>query len=203
MNDSLRKEIATPQPKNPRHKDQGLSTEVMKFWPSLKIEKMDDLIRWATYINGKILTNGERADLQDIYARSDVQTLKGLIRNCDQMPLVACSVHNVMGWDAVAGIIKTLAGKKAQEIIDKEIEAVVKREIEVVKRENVLSDSKKYIYKRLARKDWEIDDLKDEVSRLKTRNEDILNRSNENYRDAMNNEIKAKKWDQLQALINS
>ncbi len=118
-----------------------------------RITTKEEMVQWAREVNNGLSTK-QKCDYQDIWARSERDTLDKLfIESNGERNLIVCSVHNTMAYDEIEHLLKTWAVYQANKVVEKEMEACNnewnKRQEVVTAQENALYDAKKSYWKRI------------------------------------------------------
>jgi len=156
-----------------------------------KIENSIDLFKWSESVNHAL--NNKICDYQDIFARSDIQTLKDAFLknslNQNDFNLVIFSIQKAMGSEVIVDFMRFYAKHKAEKYIQAESDNLDRRFNEIVKREKdfelrreqleatiknlehrnaELKKDNSNMTKELSDKVIYIMDIKDEISEMKT-----------------------------------
>jgi septal ring factor EnvC (AmiA/AmiB activator) len=153
-----------------------------------KIEDSVDLIEWSKGVNTCL--NNKLCDYQDIFARSNIETLKDAfnVTSCNQndFNLVIFSIQKAMGSETIVEYMKFFARVKAEKYIkdesdnlDERFNAIVRREkgfelrreqleatIKSLEHQNAeLTKDNKEMSKELSDKVCHIMDIKEEIAK--------------------------------------
>lgn len=173
-----------------------------------RIETKQDMIQWATEINNGLGTMdmATKCNYQDVWGHSEYNTVKNLFCSLNgERALIAQSIFNVMGYDALEDMVRNLAKSKAQQIIDDEMNYYNKeyeaRDKALSSREAALKDSLKTYWKRIT-------SLKETIAALKTKNDALIQRNEElhkvnasHHAKIAENQFKADSYDTIKRLL--
>ncbi len=114
-----------------------------------KIETQDGLMAWAKAVNrvGTYNSLHDMCDLQDVFARSEVKTLKALFIGSgqNQKEALVFSIQKAMGSAALFDFIKSYYNHRAQDIIDADSEAAADRWEAALSRERLLDERERHL----------------------------------------------------------
>ena len=163
-----------------------------------------ELVQWATYINNSIgmMNAGEKADLQDVYARSLRADLdNAFIFSNNERKLVICSVNNLMAFEEVEHLLSFLARHKVNQERQELYNDFDKRESNLDTRERTFKDMMKPYHKRLADMKHKMAMLETQAVSLQRLADNRLEETRKARKDANEYHEKAIKLDAIRAAL--
>jgi chromosome segregation ATPase len=172
-----------------------------------QIETAADLMQWADAVNTGIL-NIPKCDMQDIYARSQQETIDKLFIESTERALILCSVYNTMSYDEVERLLKVLAHSKVQKQmqleyaeLDERIKEIDNRAAAQANREHEFKNMMKPYHKRLETLKRDNAQLERHIKQLADQEQNAVMNMRAAKQETYEYRAKAEKYDAIRAAL--